>query len=123
MATEITRIPELNSRTRTEILLLTCRPLLASDSTRDAVIDYLALAHSEGFMTLEAYKYRSERALRSRNEDQLSRLLSDLPDEIARQVQIPARADSWPLGHIGANIALVLFLIAELTVFVLLIGH
>lgn len=54
--------------------------LRASDADRDATVELLARAASDGRLTLEEYTERSEKALECRTHGELRQLTRDLPD-------------------------------------------
>lgn len=66
--------------------------LRASDADRDAVVERLSRAASDGRLTLEEYTERSGRALECRTLDALAALTRDLPDAPAGPAARPVPA-------------------------------
>lgn len=77
----------------------------ASDADRDAVVERLARAASDGRLTLEEYTERSGRALECRTLPELAGLTADLPDraDTAGPARPPAEGTTERLTAILGN--------------------
>jgi hypothetical protein len=105
------------SRLRASLALVSKRGnLRASDEDREAVIDRLRKAATEGRIGSDELEQRVSEALKARTSDELEAIVADLPKAGHRTPSYRRSAGGWAVSTIRANPILLLFAIPVVAV-------
>jgi hypothetical protein len=81
---------------------MTDRPILASDTERESVVDVLRDAYTDGRLTLDEFEERTAAAYAARTWADLRELTGDLPIEPVLGADLPQR--NPPLEHAAPGV-------------------